>query len=220
VTGITSPGKLYIMDPAVATVFMLPISLGSFPGQLSFDGARIWTANQGGSVSIVTLNPLSVNTVTAGFTEPEGILYDGANMWVTDAGNQRDPGNLFKLDSNGAIIQTITVGPYAKFSVFDGTNIWVPNYGSSTVTVVRASTGTVLATLAGNGLNFPQTAAFDGERILVTNHNGNSVSLWNAADLSPLGSVSTGSGSNPFGACSDGLNFWITLEDANKLARF
>ncbi len=220
VTGITSPGKLYIMDPSVGAVFTLTSSLGSFPGQLSFDGARIWTANQGGSISIVTLNPLSVNTLTAGFTEPVGILYDGANMWVTDAGNQRDPGNLFKLDSNGAIIQTITVGTFAKFSVFDGTNIWVPNYGSNTVTVVRASTGTVLATLSGNGLNFPQTAAFDGERILITNQHGNSVSLWMATDLSPLGSVSTGSGTGPFGACSDGLNFWITLTDTGKLARF
>jgi hypothetical protein len=35
----------------------------------------------------------------------------------------------------------------------------------------------VLATLTGNGLDFPVSAAFDGQRILVTNHNGNSVSF-------------------------------------------
>ncbi|MEK6282016.1 MAG: hypothetical protein AABN95_16805 [Acidobacteriota bacterium] len=176
--------------------------------------ARIWTANVGGSVSIVTLNPLSVTTVTAGFSSPRGILYDGANMWVTDSGN------LFKLDSNGDIIQTVTVGTSPRFLVFDGTNIWVPNFSSSTVTVVRASTGAVLATLTGNGLNNPFTAAFDGERILVTNNGGNSVSLWKAADLTPLGSVSTGASTNPLGACSDGLNFWIALSGSNKLARF
>ena len=45
-------------------------SWGKFPEGISFDGARIWTANLGGSVSIVTLNPLSVTTVTAGFTQP------------------------------------------------------------------------------------------------------------------------------------------------------
>ena len=44
----------------------------------------------------------------------------------------------------------------------------------------------VLATLTGNELNGPWTAAFDGERILVTNSVGSTVSLWKAADLTPL----------------------------------
>jgi DNA-binding beta-propeller fold protein YncE len=156
--------------------------------------------------------------VTSGFSFPIGILYDGANMWVTDQGTS--PGKLFKLDSNGAIILTIDMGTAPSFPAFDGTNIWVPNTNSSTITVVRASTGAVLATLGSNGLNHPETAAFDGERILVTNFAGNSVSLWKATDLSPLGSVSTGSATNPLGACSDGLNFWITLDNTAKLARF
>jgi hypothetical protein len=165
----------------------------------------------------VTLNPVTVTTVTAGFTAPYGILYDGANMWVTDY----VAGSLFKLDSNGAIIQHINVGFTPSFPVFDGTNIWVPKFNSDTVTVVRASTGAVLATLTGNGLSGPATAAFDGERILVTNTSGNSVSLWKAADLSPLGSVGTGANTDPFGACSDGLNFWVTFNiNPGKLARF
>ena len=150
-----------------------------------------------------------MNNVTAGFIQPVGILYDGANMWVTDFSSF--PGKLFKLSSSGAIVLTVSVGSFPGYPVFDGTNIWVPNTDAGTVTVVRASTGAVLATLTGNGLNGPTTAAFDGERILVTNVNGNSVSLWKAADLSPLGTVSTGSLIGPFGACSDGLNFWITV---------
>src|SRR6185295_17839107 len=101
------PGLLYQIDPTqpVGPVTTLPITLGTSPFGISFDGARIWTANQGhpGSVSIVTLNPLSVSTVTAGFFSVAGIVYDGVNMWVTDSGST--PGNLFKLDANGAIIQ-------------------------------------------------------------------------------------------------------------------
>jgi DNA-binding beta-propeller fold protein YncE len=221
VTGNTVPGNLYQIDPTqpAGSVTWLPISLGDFPNGIAFDGSRIWTANGGqggGSVSIVTLNPLGVTTVTTGFAGLRGILYDGANMWVTD----RDtiPGKLYKLDSNGVIIQTVTVGDLPEFPVFDGTNIWVPNGNSNTVTVVRASTGAVITTLTGNGMLFPFAAAFDGERILVTNINGPTVSLWKAADLSPLGFVDTGA--TPIGACSDGLNFWITLGGANKLARF
>jgi hypothetical protein len=222
-TGGTRPGSLYQIDPTqpVGAVATLTSSLGVWPIGIAFDGARIWTASYGspGSVSIVTLNPLSVTTVTAGFNSLIGILYDGANIWVTDTGTSTGD-KLFKLASNGAIIQTVTTGVGPRWPVFDGTNIWVPNRESNTVTVVRASTGAELATLTGNGLNNPLTAAFDGERVLVTNVNGHSVSLWKAADLTPLGSVSTGSSTQPVGACSDGLNFWVTLNLTGQLARF
>ena len=219
VTGHTGPGKLYEIDPTqpAGIVTTLSSSLGGFPEGISFDGERIWTANEGGSVSIITLNPVTVTTITAGFNNPVGILYDGANMWATDLGVSNN--SLFKLDSSGAIIQTVPVGIQPGLPVFDGTNIWVPSFGSNSVTVVRASTGVILATLINNGLSGPNVAAFDGERVLITN-SGNRVSLWKATDLSPLGFVSTGPGSTPFGACSDGLNFWVTFSGSNKLARF
>ncbi len=226
VTGQTNPGSLFQIDPAQTPgpVATLTTSLGAVPLQLAFDGQRIWTANQGppGSISIVLLGPplLIVTTVTTGFIQPFGIIYDGANVWVTDSGDSK----LKQLDSTGTVLMSASVGAVPLYPGFDGTNIWVPNHGSDTVSVVRATgafTGTVLATLTGNGLDGPQQAAFDGERILVTNNDGNSVSLWNASDLTPIGNFSTGA--NPFGAfgaCSDGLNFWITIFNANNLARF
>ena len=140
---------------------------------------------------------------------------------MTDQGDGiRQSPVLAKLDNSGNIILTAPVGAGPSIPIFDGTNIWVPNQSDNTVSVVRATTGVVLATLSGNGLNFPNQAAFDGQRILVTNVTGDSVSLWKAADFTPLGSFETGAGSAPDGACSDGINFWITLGSANKLARF
>jgi len=224
ITGYGSPGKLYQIDPAqpAGTVTTLTSNLGNNPGGIAFDGQRIWTANAGdfssaSSVSIVTLNPMSVTTVTTGFTTPMGILYDGANIWVANYGD----GSMKKLDSSGNILLSVNVGCCPEFPAFDGTNIWVPGV-LSTVTVVRATgalAGTVLATLTGNGVNGPIQAAFDGERILVTNgfgKNGGSISLWKASDLTPIGTFLIGS--RPRGACSDGVNFWFTLHD--KLARF
>ena len=137
------------------------------------------------------------------------------NVWTTD----QTAGTLLKLNSAAAILQTVTVGSAPAIPVFDGANIWVPNNLSDSVSVVRASTGAVLATLTGNGLSGPSVAAFDGERILVTERTGNAVSLWKAADLSPIGFLSTGSNTHPFGACSDGLNFWVSLA-SQQLARF
>jgi len=222
VTGDVNPGKLYRIDPAQApgAVTVVASNVGNDPTALTFDGSRIWTANHGGtgSVSIVTPGaaiPWTVTTVTTGFSTPWGPVFDGTNIWVTNHG----PGTLLKLDAAGAILQTVTVGTFPDFPAFDGTNIWVPNAAS--VSVVRASSGVVLATLTGNGLNVGAPAiAFDGQRILVTGQFAEVVSLWKAADLSPLGFFPTGAGSAPFGACSDGINFWISLNGSDKIARF
>ncbi len=226
ITGLTNPGRLYLIDPTqpAGAVTTLSSSLGHSPAGIAFDGSKIWTANIGGSVSIVSFNPTSVTTVSTGFTSPKGILYDGSHIWVTDEAAN----TLLKLNTNGAILQTIAMGEGPQLPIFDGTNLWVPNFTSNSMTVVRVKdaggnslpTAFVLATLTGNGLDDPVTATFDGERILVANSNGDSVSLWKAADLTPLGTFSTGANTSPTGACSDGLNFWITLRTPNKLARF
>src|SRR5262249_19052583 len=217
-TGGTMPGALYRIDPAqpAGAVTTVPSNPGNLCAGLTFDGARIWTANVG-SVSIVTPGasiPWTVTTVS-GFASLLGALFDGSNVWVIDGDNN----TLRKLDAAGGVLQTITLGAHPQFPVFDGANIWVPNYTSSTVSVVRASTGAILATLTANGMYLPYAAAFDGERVLVTNYGEGSLSLWKAADLTPIGFTSIGAFSSPIGACSDGIQFWFTLQ-TNQLARF
>jgi hypothetical protein len=234
VIGATSPGRLYRIDPTQppGAMTLVTNSVGDSPKAIAFDGKRIWTINIDGSVTIVSFEsvcaPGCVVTVSVGFASLQGILYDGANIWVADAGDD----TLKKLNSNGSIAQTVSVDINGR-PVFDGMNIWAPDRPNSTVTVVRVKDAQgnplanpfVLATLTGNGLNGPFAAAFDGERILVTNEttigNGNTVSLWKAADLTPLSFfavTTTLSGVNR--VCSDGVNFWITLQNEDTLARF
>ena len=226
VISLSNPGSLFQIDPTqpAGSVTTLTSLLGPFPEGIAFDGQNSWVANTSslpgtGSVSKVSLNPINVVTFTTSFNQPVGILFDGSNIWVSDKGDN----TLKKLNSNEAVLLSIGVGSSPRAVAFDGTNIWVPNFNSNTVTVVRTTgglSGTVLATLSGNGLQSPSQAAFDGERILVTNFNGSSLSLWKASDLTPIGTFSTGTGTSPVGACSDGLNFWVTLLGTNKLARF
>ena len=219
VTGQTIPGKLYVIDPSQPAGVAATVA-SNLPGSLfgiAFDGSRVWVAGQSGAIGIVTPGPTipwTVTTVTAGFTSPYGAVYDGSNVWVTD----QSASKLDKLDANGAILQSVTVGPSPLMPAFDGGSFWVPGSFASTVSVVRASTGALLQTLTGNGLSGPTQAAFDGQRILVTNQSSTTVSLWKAADLTPLGSFSVGA--EPLGACSDGLNFWVALVGTGKLARF
>ena len=232
VTGSASPGNLYLIDPTqpAGPVTSVASTLGNTPQGIAFDGNKIWTANfsatSSGSVSIVTPGGAwAVTTVTTGFSEPAGAVFDGTNIWVTDDGDS----TLKKLDSNGAILQSVSVGSFPQFPVFDGRNIWVPNRGDSlatgSLTVVRVSDGAVLKTFSAgngnqNGMNFPMSAAFDGQRILVTNGGGASVSLFKATDLSIIGTILTAGVAVPFGACSDGVNFWVSFFSGNKVGRF
>jgi hypothetical protein len=221
VTAHNNPGKLYRIDPSQAAGAMTTVAsnLGDVPDGITFDGGRLWTANQGGgggSVSIVTPGatiPWTVTTVTAGFVTPTGILYDGSNVWVADPGANNF---LLKLNAGGAVLQTVTVGLSPQYPVFDGTNIWTANFGDNSVSVVRPSSGSVLATLTANGLFEPNAAAFDGQRIFVNGFG--SVALWKAADLSLIGVFSTSviQFSVP---CSDGVNFWFA-SGPSQIARY
>jgi hypothetical protein len=225
------PGRLYTIDPAqpAGAVTTVATNLGGPANGITFDGARVWTAN-GTSISIVTPGaiPWTVTTVTTGFGQAIGAVFDGSNVWMTDAlpsasgpspsvpDGFNTPGTLVKLNASGAILQSVTVGNTPQYPAFDGSNIWVPNTASTSVTVVRASNGAVLQTLT-TGIAAPISVAFNGERVLVTSGTS-TITVWKAADLTPVGSFPVGSGS--FGACSDGINFWITLIGPNQLARF
>jgi hypothetical protein len=217
---------LYMIDPRqpAGQVTTVSSSLGIGCQGIAFDGQQIWTANNAGngtgSISIITPSntlPWPVMNITTGFDAPAGILYDGSNIWVTDnsLGGQSA---LKKLDSTGTIIQIIPLEGGLNHMAFDGTNIWVPSTAGKVI-IIRAASGTVIATLTGNGITAPLAAAFDGERVLITNPISDTVSLWKASDLTPLGSFDIG-GNEPSGVCSDGLNFWITLRGEGKVARF
>jgi hypothetical protein len=220
VTGAEDPGQLYVVDPTQPPGALTSVAvLGTEPQDITFDGTNLWTANLGGSVSIIDPQSYAVTTVSTGFSNLAGVLYDGAHIWVTDYGASA----LFQLNASGGIAQSVAVGIEPAFATFDGTNIWVPNFSSNSITVVEASSGRVVATISSDGTNKldgPVAASFDGERILVSNVSGNSLTLFKAADLSFISNVATGSPSAPYGTCSDGINFWIPLLLAGNLLRF
>jgi DNA-binding beta-propeller fold protein YncE len=64
------------------------------------------------------------------FTSPLGILYDGANLWVTVPS-----ANVVRRvnPATGQVDQNIPVGLSPRFPVFDGTNLWVPCFASHQV---------------------------------------------------------------------------------------
>jgi hypothetical protein len=216
---VTGVQGLLVIDPSQpggidATIVPTQPQVGGV--SLGFDGARIWIA--GGSVSIVkpaAAFPWTAETHSTGFVNATGVLFDGTNIWILDQGDN----SIKRVDSNGGVVQSIAVSNIGR-AVFDGANIWVP--GSNSVTVLRAATGAVLATLTGNGLNTPTAIAFDGQRVLVTSPAA--VSLWKATDLTPIGfetlpPLCFGCTSTAREVCSDGINFWIVIDNRLVLAQ-
>ena len=214
-------GVLNMIDPSQAPGAVTPVASGiSAAVVMAFDGARIWTV--GDNLSVVTpgpTTPWAVETIAIPDTFPLGIVYDGQNIWVT-AEYFGIAGVLLKLDASGAVLQTVGVGHGPRWPSFDGENLWVLNAGvDQPISVVRAATGTVLATLTGNGMSGgPYGVAFDGTRVLVSSFAG--LSLWNAADLTPAGFLPLGPEDFPLGVCTDGIDFWVALSSAGQLARF
>ena len=221
-------GILSMIDPrqSPGAAAVVAINLPTYPFVPAFDGARIWTANAAGSVSILTPSPSTpwpVRTTDAGFQLPSGIVFDGAHVWVSDSG----PCALLKLDAAGAVVQTVSVGLRGGSPLpltFDGSHIIVAN-ALAGVHVVRVADGASVALLdLAHGA--PSGTAFDGERLLVIGQGDPSkglaptLSLLRTADFALLGETEL-SGMFPVAAASDGLNFWITVEteDGSKVVR-
>ena len=102
--------------------------------------------------------------------------------------------------------------PYAI--AFDGTNMWVPGYGSNNVTELQASTGAVVGTFpVGAG---PDGVFFDGTNIWVANTTDNTVT-----ELTTTGTVlgTYAVGSQPWGIASDGTNIWVTNRGSNSVTK-
>src|SRR5262249_8548188 len=155
-----TPGRLHRLDPGqpAGSVTTVASTLGDNPEGITFDGSRLWTADFGGSVSIVTPGaaiPWTVTTVTLGpFSNPIVALYDAATLWIPDYSQPF----VSRLDGNGTVLQMVTAGGFPSRPTFDGTNLWVPVQSPDSMLVLRASTGAVLAQITGNGLTDPQEA--------------------------------------------------------------
>lgn len=100
---------------------------------------------------------------------------------------------------------TFAVGSYPRAPAYDGTNVWVPNYGGNTVSKIRASDGYNQGFFTvGSG---PAAVAFDGTYVWVTNYLSGKVSKLLAENGGYIGEYTVGT--NPWGICFDGTNIWV-----------
>ena len=146
-------------------------------------------------------------------TNPYGVAFDGANIWVANAGSN----TVTKLlASTGATVGTYPVGTIPTGVAFDGANIWVANEYSSTVTKLLAFTGATVGTYPV-GTN-PYGIAFDGANIWVANRGSSTVTKLLASTGATVGTYTVGDYPS-LGIAFDGANIWVASFPSNIVTK-
>src|ERR1017187_5384244 len=88
---------------------------------------------------------------------PQGVAFDGANIWVANGGSH----SVTKLRAaDGFNLGTFPVGHCPLFVAFDGANVWVTGGCDNSVTKLRAADGLNLGTFPVGSQ--PNGMALDG----------------------------------------------------------
>jgi hypothetical protein len=141
-------------------------------------------------------------------TNPEGVAFDGTNIWVTNFSSF----NVTKLRaSDGANLGTFAVINTADAVVYDGVNIWVGT--DNGLQKIRPSDGAILGTFSV-GKTF-RGLVFDGANIWGTNVGTNTATKIRASDGTTLGTFTVGT--FPLGIEFDGANIWVGNKNSNSV---
>lgn len=162
------------------------------------------------STNTITVRGLVAGTTYGGLASgASGVVYDGANMWVSGAYGS----SVSKVTSTGATTTYSGTGNSPYSIAFDGTNTWTANYTGSSVSKISPS-GTI-TTYGGLGTN-PAGIAFDGTNMWVPNYSNDSVSK-----VSPSGTVTTytGTGWGPFWIAFDNTNMWTVNLNGSSVSK-
>ena len=139
-----------------------------------------------------------------------------------DDGEKGDAGSvsascvaLLRWEDCNKVSATVAVGSGPSDIVFDGTNIWVGNIGSDTVSKIDPIANNVIATVAVG--DRPLGIEFDGTNIWVVNNGSNTVSKIDPIANNVIATVAVGD--TPAGIVFDGTNIWVANRDQNFLSK-
>jgi len=103
----------------------------------------------------------TMTTYTGTGSGPDGIAFDGANMWTANYYGS----SVTKIAPGGSMTTYTGTGSYPIGIAFDGTNMWTANYEGSSVTKVAPD-----GTMTDYEVDlYPQAIAFDGTNMWTAN---------------------------------------------------
>jgi len=140
-------------------------------------------------------------------TTANAVMFDGQSMWV--ATERLGIGSLEKITASGQVLSVTTVGTAPVEMTYDGANVWVTNYDSSTLSIVD-SQGELINTIVLEPTAHPEGILYDGKYIWIANNGAgeNSVSKFDAASMASIANYPVGL--LPDGLAFDGTYIWVT----------
>jgi YVTN family beta-propeller protein len=135
------------------------------------------------------------------------VLFDGQFIWVALEDN--GDGELAKMTENGVVLSTTRIGIAPIEMAYDGANVWVTNYTSSTVSIVDQQ-GVLVHTIFLPANAHPEGILFDGKYIWTANNGAgvNTVSKFDANTMTLIANYPVGNA--PDGLAFDGTYVWVT----------
>ncbi len=185
----------------------ISISVGTEPYQMATVGSLVYVANQG-SDNVKVINSVT-NAVTATInvgSQPYGVAYNSTSKEVYVANLKGNTVSVIDADpisgTFNTVTNTISVGIEPYYVASSGTNIYVTNSVSGSVSVISTSTHTVTATI--RGLIFPRgiKAHSSNGKLYAANfgsqygvgYGAGTISVINSADNTIAATILVGSG--------------------------
>ncbi len=207
-------GRVYVTQPFASMVRVIDTSnnavVASVPVANAWgiaahpDGSRIYVTTDA-SVGVVSAIEVASNSVIATIPAaafPRGVAVNpaGTRVYVANLGGQLQSGLSVIDASNNTLVTTIELGlsPYGVAVSPDGTRVYVSNNGSSTVSVVDATTNTLIgdfsvapASPTGIGVSADNTSVY------VAHSQPSGVDVFDIRCLERATTIAVGS--NPIG---------------------
>jgi hypothetical protein len=138
---------------------------------------------------------------------PANINFDGANLWISNAGD----GTITKLrPSDGAVLGTFQVGPAPGKSIRMGDSVWIADSQANTLWRIDANTGALIQTYPVR--RPPVGMVSDGTNLWVSYN-----SEWAVGEIDPNTGQELAIVDVPdaFDMVFDGANVWVANKQAS-----
>jgi streptogramin lyase len=186
-------------------------------------GGNVWLGNYNGN-SVTELSSLGVDLsgvdgfTGGGISNPWGIAIDGqGHVWIANF----LVNTVTELSNTGTVLSPGTGYTGGYFSIggagvniaIDGSgNVWIPN--GNTGVAKLSSSGAVLGSFTGTGLDQPDSVAVDGSGNAWFANLSSAVSEFSSTGSALSGTNGYSSGSQPYGVAIDSSgNAWVGAVD-------
>jgi YVTN family beta-propeller protein len=184
------------------------------PQSVAFDGRYIWvnsaTSNNLTKIDPQT-NPPSILTVISDIGPYTwNPTFDGTSMWVSAPTDTNVTSIVWKVNATtNAVSGPFTVGLAPRGKAFDGTYMWVANWGDGSISKINVTTNAVTTPITG--LTGVYELAFDGTYMWAVSTSANTITKIDYLTNTIMATIPVGN--YPSKVAFDGTHIWVSLRD-------